>query len=258
MGLLVLESTNDEPVVKSTANKLGLGGPTTVKPGAAAAGRAGPGQLNHPNTNLSTNSVGSAAGRMITNAPAESPGNDKVMYPFRIKHLGKSVKADENTYTLYAPSAQNRQDWCENIILAQEKHAASLHAQNAEPFRLKVLADTAFGYDVVSNLPKPIAIQGTPLDRAIREVEDIFKNAGPRPLVICKAAVNCATSFKAPLGADMLAIGTDFGVYISDANNPRSWIRVRCIFCHIYFASLVLMNTRQGHPYSKGHSNSSA
>ncbi|KAF8460321.1 CNH domain-containing protein [Kalaharituber pfeilii] len=212
MGLLVLESANDEPVVRGAANLLGLGGPSPVRPGAAAiAGR--PGQLNHPNTNLGYNS------------PPEASNSEKFLYPFRIKHLGKPTKSDENTYTLYAPSAQIRQEWCEKIILAQEKHAASLHAQNAEPFRLRVMADTAFGYETTNTGPKPIAIKGTPLDRAIREVEGMFQNAGQRPPVICRAAVNCATSFRAQLGAEMVAIGTDYGVYISDANNPRGWVR---------------------------------
>lgn len=222
MGLLVLESTNDEPVVRSSVNKLGLGGPTTVKQTPNSGPR--PGQLAHNNSTLSTGSVGSAAGKMIANSPSDA-SSDKIMYPFRIKHLGKSIKSDENTYTLYAPSAQNRQDWCDKIILAQERHAASLHAQNAEPFRLRVMADTAFGYDVVSNVPKPIAIRGTPLDRAIKEVEAVFQNAGPRPPVVCKAMVNCATSFKTHFGGgnEMFAIGTDFGVYVADAKNPRGW-----------------------------------
>lgn len=220
MGLLVLESTNDEPVVRS---KLGISGPTTVKQTTPAGVR--PGQLNHPNTNLSTGSVGSAAGRIIANSPSEA-SNDKIMYPFKIKHLGKPVKSDDNTYTLYASSAQNRQDWCEKIIAAQERHAASQHAQNAEPFRLRVTADTVFGYEIVSNVPKPIAIKGTPLDRAIREVEETFKNAGSRPPMICRALVNCCTSFKGPSGGSMLAIGADDGVYISDASNPRGWMKV--------------------------------
>lgn len=223
MGLLVLESTNDEPVVRSSVNKLGLGGPTPVKQTPAPGAR--PGQLAHNNTSLSTGSIGSAAGRAIANSPSEN-SSDKIMYPFRIKHLGKAIKTDENTYTLYAPSAQNRQDWCEKIIIAQERHAASLHAQNAEPFRLRVVADTAFGYEVVSNSPKPIAIKNTPLDRAITEVENTFKSAGPRPPVVCRSAVNCATSFKWQFGGNMLAIGTDTGVYISEANNPRGWIKV--------------------------------
>src|SRR5690606_3378238 len=97
--------------------------------------------------------------------------NEKIMYPFRIKHLGKVFKSEENTYTLYAPTAQNRQDWCDKIILAKERHAASLHAQNAEPFRLRVLADRSFAYETMAAYgTKPIAIRGTPLNRAIIEV----------------------------------------------------------------------------------------
>lgn len=228
MGLLVLESVNDEPVIKSTANKLvGLGGTTTVKtqPSIATIGRTG-GPLNRPDTGLSTGSVGSAAGRMITSTSIDQSTNEKIMYPFRIKHLGKVFKSEENTYTLYAPTAQNRQDWCDKIILAKERHAASLHAQNAEPFRLRVLADRSFAYETMTAYgTKPIAIRGTPLNRAIIEVEKMFEKAGPAPPAICKAAVNCATSFRGQFGTELMAVGTDFGVYVSETRNPRGWQR---------------------------------
>lgn len=224
MDLLVLESTNDDPVIKSTANKLGLG-TTAVKTGDPRGGRANTmspaGQtLSHTSTNLSTGSA------KIVPTTVLNGNDERIMYPFRIKHLGKAHKTDENTYTLYAPSAQNRQDWCEKIIMAKERHAASLHLQNAEPFRLKVMADTAFGYDSSSSYSqKPINVRGTPLDRAIKEVEQMFEHAGPRPQVICKATVNCATAFTDQFAREMVAIGTDYGVYLADAHNPRGWVR---------------------------------
>lgn len=240
MDLLVLESTNDDPVVRNTANRLGLGGPTaaaTVKANPGPQGRhntisamPGPGDLKHSNTGMSAASVATAPGRLVTALPDQSQKDDRIMYPFRIKHLGnpsRSLKADDNTYTLYAPSAQNRQDWCEKIIQAKERHASSLHAQNAEPFRLKVMADTAFGYETTaSSGPKPIVVRGTPLDRAIEEVERMFEKAGARPPVICRASVNCATAFTVQFGREMVAIGTDYGVFTADAKNPRGWMRV--------------------------------
>lgn len=246
MDLLVLESTNDDPVVRSTANRLGLGGPTaaaTVKTNPGPQGRhntmssmPGPGDLKHSNTGMSATSVATAPGRLVTALPDQSQKDDRIMYPFRIKHLGnpsRSLKADDNTYTLYAPTAQNRQDWCEKIIQAKERHASSLHAQNAEPFRLKVMADTAFGYETTaSSGPKPIVVRGTPLDRAIEEVERMFEKAGSRPPVICRASVNCATAFTVQFGKEMVAIGTDYGVFTADAKNPRGWQRVCfCCFC---------------------------
>lgn len=142
------------------------------------------------------------------------------MYPFRIKHLGKS-----ELYTLYAPSAQNRQDWCEAIIEAKTRHAASLYLQNAEPFRLRVLADTAFGYEGAATGNRSIVIKGTPLDRAIKEAESRYEGQA-RPGPVCRAAVNCATVFHQPYGRLMCAIGTDYGVYISEYENPRGWTRV--------------------------------
>jgi hypothetical protein len=143
------------------------------------------------------------------------------MFPFRVKHLGKT-----EVYTLYAPTAQNRQDWCDKILEAKTRHAASLFEQNAEPFRLRVMADTAFAYDVMSAVSQRniVSVRGTPLDRSIREMEKTYA-AGPRPGPVCRAQVNCATAFNC-YGRSMVAIGTDYGVYTSEADNPRGWTRV--------------------------------
>ena len=227
MDLLVLESANDPPVQKSR----GIAAVTTVaKPGTPnePGGRTGsnsspgPGTLTHTNTSTSLTQVTSnnSGATLVTNTILDNPKDDKILYPFRIKHLGKE------TYTLYAPSAQNRQEWAEKIIEAKTKHAASLFAQNAEPFRLRIMADAAFAYDSLSGGPKRITIKGTPLDRAIENVERQFANVG-RPSPICRARVNCATAFSQPYpGKEMLAVGTDYGVYISEMDNPRGWSRV--------------------------------
>jgi len=45
---------------------------------------------------------------------------------------------------------------------------------------------------------------------------------GPPP--VCRAQVNCATAFTA-FGKSVIAIGTDYGVYISESSNPRGWTR---------------------------------
>lgn len=76
----------------------------------------------------------------------------------------------------------------------------------------------------MSGVPKSINIPGTPLDRAIKEVETRFAGQ-PRPNPICRASVNCATNFHQPYGNPMLAVGTDSGVYITHRDNPRGWFR---------------------------------
>ncbi|KAF2733824.1 hypothetical protein EJ04DRAFT_577400 [Polyplosphaeria fusca] len=226
MDLLALESEDDDPVVRSAVK--GIAAVTTVTGKVASnesrLGRAGnspiPGQLQHTNTNTSLGSTNtSSSGKTMVNTTVLDAGKDeKIMYPFRIKHLGKE------TYTLYAPSAQNRAEWCDKLIIAKTKHAASLFAQNAEPFRLRVMADAAFAYESAIPSQKSITIKGTPLDRSIEEVEKLFSNTG-RPIPICRARVNCATAFQQPYGKQMVAVGTDIGVYISEYDNPRGWTK---------------------------------
>jgi hypothetical protein len=154
------------------------------------------------------------------NAAALNDTDNRSMYPFRVKHLGKT-----EGYTLYAPTAQSRQEWCDKILLAKTRHAASLFEQNAEPFKLRVMADSAFAYDAVTagTQRSGVSVQGTPLDRAIREIEEKFE-ASPRPGPVCRAQVNCATAFSCN-GSQMVAIGTDYGVFTSAASDSRGWTR---------------------------------
>lgn len=202
MDLLVLESTREEPVVKSA-----------VRGVVAAAPGAQPGGLAHNNADTSGKTF-------VPTTVLENSKDDKVLYPFKVKHLGLN-----ETYILYAPSPQNRKDWCDKITEAKTKHAASLYAQNAEPFRLRVLSDTAFASSDSSPPPSGAVIKGTPLDRAVRDVEKSYP-VSSRPSPICRAAVHCATVFEQPAGHKMCAIGTDYGVYVSEYNNPRGWSRV--------------------------------
>ncbi|MCJ1290400.1 hypothetical protein MMC34_001936 [Xylographa carneopallida] len=226
MDLLVLDSTNDEPVVKSSVK--GITSVSTVTsrvqtPQENRLGRTisnqntttGPGTLVHTNTGASTTSNSSS--QMVTVIDSQ---NEKTIYPFRVKHLGKA-----DVYVLFAPSAQNREEWCQKIIEAKTRHAASLFAQNAEPFRLRVMADAAFALDSMASASKSTVITGTPLDRAIREVEKAFEGAGRRPPPVCRAQVNCATAFNQPFGKHMVAIGTDYGVFVSEYGDPRGWSR---------------------------------
>ncbi|KAF1988900.1 hypothetical protein K402DRAFT_22308 [Aulographum hederae CBS 113979] len=228
MDLLVLESRNDDPVQKS-----GVKGPfasvsvVPQRPGAIDTRHRSqsnqspiPGQLSHSNTSTSLASLATTnSARTTVTTTVLDPKDDRILYPFRIKHLGKEI------YTLYAPTSANRDIWCDKIEEAKTRHAASLFTQNAEPFRLRVMADSAFGYESAATMPKTIMTRGTPLDRAIRDVEKLYASTG-RPVPICRARVNCATAFQQSGGAQMVAVGTDNGVYISQMDNPRGWAKV--------------------------------
>lgn len=225
MGLISLESMNDAPVTRSAVR-----GVTTVAGQAAGAKGVDPrlarttssqsgSTLQHTNTGLTASS--GASGSMA--APGAMDGDSKderIFYPFKIKHLGRT-----EIYSLYATSPGQRNEWCEAIINTKTQYAEALHSQNAEPFKLRVLADTAFGAEPFNYGPKRITIRGTPLDRAVKEVEKRYHGQG-RPAPICRTGVNCSAIFQQPAGRHMCAIGTDSGVYISEYGNPRGWVRV--------------------------------
>ncbi|KAG9733692.1 hypothetical protein KCU59_g11275, partial [Aureobasidium melanogenum] len=251
MDLLVLENINEDAVVRSSYVK-GITSvtplpskPVPSSPDLSKMSRITTAQSAHPtlasvNTGssmTSLNNVASAPSKLSSTTVLENKDSEKILYPFRIKHLGS-----KEPYTLFANNAGSRTEWYNKIIEAKTKHAAALFAQNAEPFRLRVIADSAFYYDSNANTKdqygvsmggKPVIIKGTPLDRAVKEVENRFKASG-RPAPICRARVNCATSFTTsyPDTKHMVAVGTDFGVYCCEMDNPRGWIRVSIIEAH--------------------------
>lgn len=217
MPLLLLESMHDDPITKQK----GLAAPLARTTAASAPDI----RLNKVVTNGATrpdleHAATSTSSTSIARLNPGTPGEEgKTLYPFRVKHLG------HETYTLYATTQQGRDEWCSKIIEAKTRHARALLEQNAEPFRLRVLADTSFAYDTLTagSRQTSVSIRGTPLDRSIREIEKVFgPGRGPGP--VCRAAVNCSAGFTA-FGRPVIAIGTDFGVYISDATNPRGWSR---------------------------------
>lgn len=223
MDLLVLESTVDPPVQKSSyVNRITTVSAVSGRSVAADQSALGRTQSNSPAPGLANTNTGLSSNSLHTVTSIDTGGKDseKILYPIRIKHLGR-----EN-YTLFAHTEQARRDWCTKIIEAKTKHAKALYAQHAEPFRLRVMADSAFVYDAFAGTAgKTLVIKGTPIDRAIEEVEQRFKDTG-RPGPICRARVNCATSFSMPYpGKQMVAVGTDFGVFVSEADNPRGWTK---------------------------------
>ena len=210
MDLLVLESSNDDPIARSAVRGVASMAPSPVVSLVA----------EHANQ--------AAANGTLPNSVAEST-NDRLLYPFRIKHLGKSP-----AYTLYASSAKNRQEWCQHIIDAKARHAKALFEQNAEPFRLRVLADAAFGYSELQPSGS-VLIAGSPIHRAIEEVEREYPKTNIPPRVVCRNDVNCATVFQHASGRMICAVGTDFGVFISPYENARGWFRVCLVISNSFF-----------------------
>lgn len=219
MPLLFLDSMNDDPISKQKGIAplaRGAGGSTPDnRLGKITSNGGDRPTLEHAAT---SSSIGSVSVSRLT-PTISNDSKDKILYPFKIKHLG------HETYTLFATTPDKRADWVQKIIEAKTRHAKALFSQNAEPFRLRVLADSSFAYDSVSAIGKTagVPVRGTPLDRAIRELEQVY---GPgRAAPVCRAQVNCATGFTA-YGKSIIAIGTDYGVYISDTTDPRGWTRV--------------------------------
>jgi hypothetical protein len=241
MQLLVLERMHDDPLVKSSVPGFGAAAaavariiPSTPKNRLTRAPTSGDQSFPVERTNLNSNVSAVASSNSIVSA-AKAEKDTRLLYPFRIKHLGKS-----ESYTLYAPTAANQRDWCEKIVEAKERHEASLLAANTEPFQLRVIADQSFKYDAASAAGKGggVRIRGSPVDRAIRAMERQY-GGGAQIAPVCRGSVNCATAFLSN-GESRLAIGADDGVYISEASESREWTRVSLNTLTPAYSSLII------------------
>src|SRR5579859_5027651 len=113
MDLLVLESRDDDPVVRSTL--AGKAGVTKAVPNPAAQEQLRlartssnqspvPGSITTTQSSSSVNTlsrVATSQSQTPTVSSLEVAKDDKTLYPIRVKHLGKE------TYTLFAPTLQN-------------------------------------------------------------------------------------------------------------------------------------------------------
>jgi hypothetical protein len=217
MRLLELDSIDEDPVTKSSVRGVSAMSSVPLRPSGTSASNksmstASPSTLTPTTTNTDVTLV-------RTNTPSTPIENDKTLYPFKVKHLG------HETYTLYATRAEDRRLWCEKILEAKTKHAAMLFRQHAEPFTVRVLADAAFANDNWDGHQKTVLVKGTSLSRAIDEVERRYANVA-KPVPICRAKVNCATTFCQADGRTKTLIGTDYGVYLCESGSVRDWIRI--------------------------------
>jgi len=215
LDLLVLESVDDDPVIKSSSSKFGVGTFTSHVPNPPESRRLSRQLLQSPISPIKSNeglqNPGTASVTLIG-----GDADKEIMYPFRITHLGQAGAS----YTLYTSSSIDRDKWKDAIISAKREHSSAMYALNAEPFRMKVVADYAFGYDSSYSPKLPVFTAASAVDRALRETGNQDK---PRPLV--KSYINCGVSFVFADGNEYCMLGLDYGVYIHDGKPDSIWRR---------------------------------
>jgi hypothetical protein len=137
-------------------------------------------------------------------------------YSFSVVHLGS------NTYDLAAETLEARVVWWDSISKLKLDRAENLRAKNTEPFGLRILANAAFGSESVTQIPVLPQLFG-PLRRVIEEFESQYGNMYSAP--INKVKANCATSYTSQ-DQNMIAVGTDIGVYITKLGSTEIWLKV--------------------------------
>lgn len=207
MDLLVVESVDDEPVVKSKANQV---------VGVLAGNGADPRRMTRLyNAKSPNNSKGNEL--TVKSQRALASENANMIFPIKLRDQGLNRK----TYYIYTNTEEERSNWVTKILSAKREYSSSVYALNAEPFRLCVVEDRYFGYDSAEAPKLPVFAQATPLDRAIQEYEQKVDSKSLRPCVNSK--VNCSISFTFG-GMQLTMIGCHNGLYVRE-EGKKDWTR---------------------------------
>ncbi|CAG8554215.1 4215_t:CDS:10 [Ambispora gerdemannii] len=141
-----------------------------------------------------------APGAPPLEAHFENPDNllhQKSLFPFTIIHLGKNG----GSFQLFADSANTRKIWKDKIIEAQTK--LQLSKSHQQVFELFTLDDANFGSSPILNL----------------------NNSGGTTAA-WKGRVNCSVPFVTPEKRNMVAIGTDDGVWMGFGGETKTFRHV--------------------------------
>ncbi|KAG9293935.1 hypothetical protein G9A89_019273 [Geosiphon pyriformis] len=126
--------------------------------------------------------------------------HQKSLFPFTVIHLGKNG----GSFQLFADSANTRKLWKDKIIEAQTKFQLSKSHQQV--FELFTLNDSTFGSSPVGNPANPTGALSPPS--------------------AWKGKVNCSVPFVTPEKRNMVAIGTDEGIWMGFGGETKSFRNV--------------------------------
>ncbi|BFZ65390.1 Rho guanine nucleotide exchange factor [Saitoella coloradoensis] len=143
--------------------------------------------------------------------------SDRTIYPFTLKHAG----CNGGEFQLFAESAQARAIWVEKIRLAKEARAEMLHRYATEPFDLHILAYRLFRPLLTINGGQgsgreSILVKASRVDQAVNEAKANGTYSSSQNPPRGQQNITCATTFNAPGGVRLLALGTTNGVWLGD------------------------------------------
>lgn len=149
-------------------------------------------------------------------------GTEGESYPFKVRYTGQHA-----SYTFYAESLQDRDSWFHSINQVQSKKVKN---SIFEPFKITILSDQ-FAYEQGEQPQKlPLLAAGSNIDTALKSFEsdygqtlDARNPVIPRPLMFSE--VLCGTTFHFQ-ERTFYALGLNFGLYMTEVENPKGWKRV--------------------------------
>ncbi|OLL24809.1 Rho1 guanine nucleotide exchange factor 3 [Neolecta irregularis DAH-3] len=224
LDLLVIAPGSEECVVKSSTTKV-LGTLTsTVNTNGSYADLSNTRSQRSHSFGRKTGAIQPGHSLHLGDS-SPSPNDKSAIFPFTIKHLGKSG----GEWTLFAADRNIRQQWIERILFAKSRRVDQLAQLNVEPFYIRVLSDACFGnvdgstgVEMNSNgaMEDGFLVPGSPLDSAFRELKEEYPEGGRAPTF---ARVTCATEFTHDDGSKMILIGTEQGLWVAKVGDIRGW-----------------------------------
>lgn len=204
MELLVIESVSDDPMFKSSTmavvskltrnksdgaalNSSRTNSVASAPPNFSAAQGGGPTSPNSRNKKTS-GSISSIPANSEFYTSVSLSHNSNLIYPIKLRNL-----ATDQKYYICTVSEITRKEWVKRICEAKAKYSQKAHNLRYEPFSMRIIDSTSFGYSQLDVPKGSIFTKDNALYRALQEHKDIVSKH-PVPMSAASTNASVATS----------------------------------------------------------------
>ena len=194
LEILAIESHDDDPLFKSntkavvsklTRNKSETNGGSSLQgstvgslssaPSSRQSSVAGESSyFSRRHRNSGSGSVSSTSGSDYYNGGFISQNND-MLYPIKLRNL-----ATDQKYYICTTSQITRREWVKRLSTAKAKYSERTHNQHHEPFSLRIIDCSSFGYNQMEIPKQTYFTKSNALDRAL-ELQKTIVSGGQTP-----------------------------------------------------------------------------
>lgn len=153
-------------------------------------------------------------------SPTESNSESETDYQFSIRHSGQNL-----SYKFYTESLNERDSWIQSFNRVKQTKGKS---SSTEPYQINILSDQFQYPDGQQPQKLPICVPGSNIDLVLKSfqtsIEQQFQGLSiSRPVMVSEVLSATTIHFQ---NQSYHILGLQFGLFMTEVNNPRGWKRV--------------------------------